>query len=40
MDGATIGPNGETIVEIEKIIHVDNTEKMQQMEDQLEKEKL
>ena len=39
-DGVSIGPGGQTIVEVEKIIHIDNTEKMQQMEDQLEKDKL
>lgn len=33
----TVGPDGEIIVE--KVVHVDNTEKMKEMEKQLEKEK-
>lgn len=37
MQNAQKGPDGELIVE--KIVHVDNTEKMQAMEKALEKEK-
>jgi hypothetical protein len=37
MENAERGPDGEIIVE--KIVHVDNTQKMKMMEDALEKEK-
>jgi hypothetical protein len=37
MQNAQRGPDGELVVE--KIVHVDNTEKMKQMEMALEKEK-
>ena len=37
MEGTTTGPDGEIIVE--KIVHVDPTEKMKQMEEAVEKEK-
>ena len=42
LDGGSVqtGPGGKQFVEVEKIIHVDNKERMQQMENQLEKEKL
>lgn len=39
-DGATVGPDGQTIIEVEKYVHVENKERMKQMEDQLEQEKL
>lgn len=38
MEQGEIGPDGEMI--IEKIVHIDNTEKMKKMEAQLEKEKV
>lgn len=37
MSNAQTGPDGELIVE--KIVHVDNSQKMKAMEDALEKEK-
>lgn len=37
MDNAQRGPDGEIIVE--KIVHVDNSEKMKKMEEELEREK-
>ena len=39
-EGGQVGPNGQQIVEVEKYIHVENKERMKQMEDQLEKEKM
>ena len=38
MENAERGPDGEIIVD--KIVHVDNSEKMRMMEEALEKEKL
>lgn len=37
MEGATVGPDGEMV--IEKVVHIDNSEKMRKMEEQLDKEK-
>lgn len=39
-DGGMVGPDGQTIIEVEKYVHVENKERMKQMEDQLEQEKL
>ena len=36
----TIGPDGQQIIEVEKYVHVENKERMQQMEAQLEREKM
>lgn len=39
-DGVQIGPDGNQIIEVEKIVHVENKERMRAMEEQLEKDKL
>ena len=40
LDGeGPVGPNGQQIVEVEKFIHVENKERMAQMENMIEKEK-
>jgi kinesin family protein 3/17 len=39
-DGVTVGPDGKTVIEVEKLVHVENKERMAQMEEQLEREKL
>lgn len=35
-----MGPDGQHVVEVEKVVHVENKERMQAMEAQLEQEKL
>lgn len=39
-DGAMVGPDGQQFVEVEKVVHVENKERMKAMEVQLEKDKL
>ena len=39
-DGVQIGPDGKQIIEVEKVVHVENKERMRAMEEQLENEKL
>ena len=39
-EGASIGPDGQTIIEVEKFVHVENKERMKAIEEQLEKEKM